>query len=542
MAMLIDGQNIETLLAALDAAGGGTLDVPAGVHTGFFVTTGSNVRIRGVGMRATTLRFQSGGGAENAVIMYGPTWRSNIHLSDLCIDGALAALYGINMSGYGADGWTAERVWFKDCLTAGALIQQSRNPRFKDCVFSTSGDFGASANGNMLGLQCVDSVRGLRVQNCDFDWCYQGVLIDSGTNREIVSRQPLIESSKFRNNFWLIKPYANANATGSGGTVTYTSGNGISVSGTLVDTSKDFTQIPADSFRAIRALPVVATGTTTNIAQLILEDSLANFGATGVLYGDIVRVPGKWAMVVKTVPGFNNRLLIDGWIDNTTYQPVAGPNIGTAYTVHRVYMGEMYSRTATTIVTPRWRDLLGNTVTPPNGCLYEILGRRSVGHIHFEGGAEEAVVADCFLEGDWSDQCSLRGYGSRLENVTARYGQDGGATLEGDHTSVNGGVFAYNGAAGLFLVSGRIAVHGAEFLDNGTEYIVSDLGCNVHLVGGDGHTITGSRLRRVSAPNCNYGVILRGATGCNVEARFEGHALAPVKYEVPDTRTRFRFL
>jgi hypothetical protein len=324
MAMIIDGNAVATSMEAIASAGGGVIDVPAGTWTGFFDVACSNVHFRGVSSRASILQFASGGGAENYIIRSsGATWRRQIRFSDIGFD-AINAAFAVAAQGYNADEWIFERCRFYNFpLGHGFNGHELRKCRFIDCEFLSAGD--SAGVGVLMGSGYYD----WRFERCFFNWHRNGILGDTGTDGSTVGSRIVVDQCNFRFDYWLVKAHANANATGSGAGVTYTGTNDV----VLTDPSKDFTAIPFDNSRVIRAMPILASGTTTNVGMTQLRDSTKNFAALGMSYGDVIRTATAWSMVVGVDPLIPTDLLIDGWRDLTTYDDVASPGIGTAYTI-----------------------------------------------------------------------------------------------------------------------------------------------------------------------------------------------------------------
>lgn len=509
MAMLIAGVYASDWLAGIAADGGGTIDVPVGVSTGFFDLAASNVWFRGKGSRASILRFQSGGGAEDYIVRSTGTWRRQIRFTDIGFDGASIAARGLTVQGYAADDFLFERCQFTNFIGHAFLGHELQKCRFVQCEFLSPGDITG------VGVQFGSGVYNTEFVDCRFGWGRNGIVVDSGSNGEIPSGRIVVRGGSMRQDYWAMKAYNDPNATGSGGTVTY-SGSGDIV---LTDTAKDFTAIPYDPYRTIRLMPVATTGNTTNVGNTYLRDSTKDFRTMGLAYGDIVRTATAWSMVVGTNPAVAGEVFIDGWRDLSTYDDVAPPTSGTAYTVYQVILGETSLVTPTTITGQiRWRKLTGVTVSSiPDGTRYEILGNRASDGILSEDGATNFLLDGMKFHGCWSDQWAISGANSIVTNVTSVYGQDGGGTLRGRGSRASNCVFIGNGGANLFLplVEGAEVDH-CTFVDGATEYIVADVNADVALFDAVECAVHDNRIERINNPRGLYGIAQRAASVNNV--------------------------
>lgn len=526
MAMTIGGMDVETvLLPLIVAAGGGVIDVPAGVHTGYFNMDASNVWFRGEDQAVSIMRFVGG----VTIMVDSNTPRRRIRFSDICLDGnnqaGLACL--VRAVGYGCDEWVFERCWFKNFVGTAVTMAQARNCRFIDCVFSNQGTAVGTA------IQVLDATHDLDVVGCTFSWV-NAALVSSGVGGDYWSERLRFIRNTLRQDWWGIKAYADANATGSGGTVSYSAT-------VLTDTAKTFTNIPDDSLRTIRIMPVLRTGTTTNVSQTILEDGAATFLTYGTKYGDIIRTATAWTMVVETVPGATTKVVINGWKDLTTYEPVVGPTIGTAYTLYRTIVGRVAVRTATTIQTDRWHDLNGNTVTViAPGTRYEVLGTRASAGVHLLENNRYALLAQNVFHGCWADQLTLRGEDCISQDNICVRGQDMGITNTGKRNRIAGGICAFNGVNGIYVggtvdgthnVIDGVTLHdntcqaNPAFTPNHGDIVVSN---------NDFGVVTRCIIRRGDSVNSNYGIIVTAdapPTGQQVRIQdniIQGHTLAPV--------------
>jgi hypothetical protein len=450
----------------------------------------------------------------------GGASRRNARFADVCFDGdnhsQLQNL--VRAPGYGYDQWTFERCWFRNFNNAHAFGgEQITRCKFVDCLFSNQG------NASGVGIKILDGASDIDIIGCTFDWLALAAQFATspGPWPQGISQRIRFIRNQVRQDWWAIKAHADANAVGSGagGTLSFTATS-------LTDTSKSFPgTIPADSVRTIRVMQQLRSSTTTQLGQTILQDSAATFTTLGVAYGDIIRTANEWTTVVATID--DTALEIDGWRSLSTYLPRTAPSSGTSYKLYRVYTGETGSYTSTVITTPRWRDMLGNSVTPVANAntLYEILGNRSVGGLVFSSDVRDCIIADNVFHGGWSDQITLTGERHLITNNVAVWGQDMGMNLRASGSVVSGGQYSYNGARGIVNSDGDdIVISGVTCVDNATENVSTAFGCDIQIEG-DRTVVEGCTLRRTSAPNDQYGIYVRaGASSVRVfDNNINGH-------------------
>jgi hypothetical protein len=529
MAMIISGQDIETVwFPAIVMAGGGVIPVPEGIHTGYFDLNASNVTFRGEGMLVSTMQFDYSGLPRALIDGGGSSPHKNARFIDLCFDGDhnpdLQQL--IRAPGWSNSTWTFERCWFKNFDGVVAFEgAELTNCKFIDCVFSNDG------NASGVGIKAFDGCVDLDIIGCTFNWLELGVQLGNtppGNTPPLwpqgIARRLRFVRNRVRQDWWAIRPYANANATGdgSGGTLSFTAT-------TLTDTAKSFTDtnIPLDGHRTIRVMQELVSSSTTNLGNTILKDTSGGFASTNVAYGDIIRTASAWTMVVDTIS--DEAVAIDGWRDLTSYLPVDPPAGGTAYKLYRIIVGETAEYVSSTVLrTPRWRDLLGNTVAniPVSATTrYEILGNRSIGGLHFASEVRDAIIADNVFHGCWSDQITVGGTRHQITNNVVTRGQDMGLNILGEGTVVTGGEYSYNGAAGIVQSSGNdVVIQGVTCIDNYCANDESPDGCDLQI---EGHRtiVQACTLRQAVAPRDRFGIYVRaGATSVRLfDNNINGH-------------------
>ncbi len=503
MAMVINGVAVAVSMAAVDAAGGGVIDVPVGTWDGFFDLACGNVWFRGEHKRASVMRMVPAAGEDFIIRANAGTWYRDIRFTDICFDGNDLATANIVIDGAATDEWLFERCRFINFVGFGFLAGQMRKCRFVQCEFVGDGDAVGEA------VQFTGGCYDVTFEDCTVEWTQGGFTIDSGVDGEIPGSRILVDGCRFRFDYWAIKQFDDPAATGSGGTVTYTAN-------TLTDTAKNWAVIPALIGRTIRALPVLAAGNLAAAGNLVLDDNTKDFRAMGLVFGDLIRTATAWTQVIATDAADGTKIYIDGWRDLVTYDDVAPPTGGTAYTLYRLVLGTWSSQPFNdSINVDRWRNLLGETVaTPAAGTLYEWGGNlSSSGGVHFESGCDKVEIACSWFQGAWGDQITV---GSRaiVRDVYAYYGQDGNCTLEDAvASSVLGGRFGFAGSANIFLAdSQKCEVVDAYCQDAGTVFIALPFTGDIHIDTADQCSVRGCTLERTVSPQDYYGVTLRGGS------------------------------
>jgi hypothetical protein len=165
---------------------------------------------------------------------------------------------------------------------------------------------------------------------------------------------------------WWLWPSLKSN---SGGTVTYTanstSGSGGFPVGSLADTAGGFnaltlTQVATPIRVLIPNHGGSNTSTLTTVGTLFLTDSAGSFIARKVKRGDIVRCGTKFT-TVRAVQSAT-KLRLDGWVDSTSYEPVAPPSAAATYTLYKTLIGHL-ALTANSNVAIAGLTRSGSTVT-----------------------------------------------------------------------------------------------------------------------------------------------------------------------------------
>lgn len=520
-----DSQAINAAITEVHAAGGGVAFLPPGSYAvGSTITPKGVLTLRGAGMHLTTIKGTASGVPANFFVN-GST-RTRLTVEDLTLSLAGAAQSAVNLSGnFGLiDSVTFRRVRFTCTADAlyGALITRVNDVTFEDCEFTPDPRY------RMIGVQVGEGFRRFRFRRNKAIGCVSGLLLDTGNATGYPTEIELAEDIEISGNhfdgLWWLLPYVR---TAEGGPVTYTGT-------TLTDTGVDFSSLglfvtAGTAQQNIRAMPVLRSGTLTTADAASVIDTGATFIAAGVRIGHIIRTASAMAFV----SGIESEtvLRIEGWIDPTTYQPVANPAVGTAYTVYAVYLGEVTSVSGSTITTPRWWDIDGNTVTPPAGTRYEIMVKRlNYSGFNAEYGAQRAVVHGNTFMRCWSDQCSVFGGRWIVTGNQIRDGQDMGITHNGDWSVIAHNIIERQGASAIFHSGSNTIIDANELIgatpwENATTDVLP-VGILIEASASNAasnNVVTGNIIDGISKAASRFGITLRNLGAGNDKNRVEGN-------------------
>lgn len=444
-----DSTALQTAIDRSDAAGGGVIMLPRGdIHLATGVTLRcKNTVIRGQGMYVTKIK---GAAVTLLETVAGPA-RDNVVLEDLGFEFTASQTNpGIRINGSFIRGFTARRCRFYlngNGPAAGLDLRRPVRVVIEDCLFEGNASFGGGSTGLINNaLRCVEGGHDVKIRNTEFWWCNDALLLDTAdaipTDGEIIEELE-VSGCLFEGGWWLL-PYT---VTGSGGTVTYTGTNGV----TLTDTAASFSgsNVFTPNAQNVRAMPLLRTGTLASSDQTEVQDTGASFIVDGVKRGHIVR-SGTLFAVVSAVESAT-KLRIEGWWDDTTRLPMQPPAASASYSVYGVLIGRVTGFTGTTLTVDRWHDLDGNTLTPTAGTRYELMPRRLGYPVHSEAGVRRARFLNNTFSRGWADQLggALGGY-TLISNNTFRDGQDMACTLFGDNIQFIDNLVERSGAGGLW--------------------------------------------------------------------------------------------
>jgi hypothetical protein len=445
---------IQSMRDTIATAGNGELYLPAGTyHTTADVVlvagTTTRLTIRGDGPQHTIMR-------PNSSITNAFLGGFSNYARELVIEGIGFDLTNVSGDMLNFTGAQVDRITIRNChfynfsneSNRAIAFDRASNILVEDCHFWGAG----GAIGKAIQLEV--GIANVVVRRCEFRWLRDGIIGDTGSTTEATMSRVTIEDCYFDAGWWLIKQQGvHGN---SGGTVTYT--------GTvLTDSAAAFSGFSTGANTNVRIMPVRHTENLTASSSRQITMSGATFVADGVLRGEIIRTASAWAIVEEVES--ETALRIEGWLDLTTYEPVAPPANGTSATIYGIYLGEVTSFTGTTITTPRFWDLNGATVTPAAGDRYEVLVTRPNYHINIEGGAKDVRIHDNVVRRGWADQVSVFCPRASIRGNTIEDGQDMGITVESasgwslhtGHSIVAENHIHHQGAGG-------IAIHGADII------------------------------------------------------------------------------
>jgi len=442
--------------SALDA-----LSVPATVYfpPGTYALSGNGMLlslpagsvIKGAGTHETTVKAIAG--IINWMAQF-TALRSNITFEDMTFDTNALATGGVVCYGNACPDITFRRCRFIGGSfglgfsgMVGAIVE--------DCEF-----FGGCKNLSH-GIAIDSGSSRIKILNNKFHYLWSGVTVGTGGDANTNLTEWLtVEGNEFKNQWWTWPTLA----SNSGGTVTYANdGDWVTV---LTD-SAGIDSSGVDVYGTIRMLEVRRTGTITAASQTHLEDSGAAFVADGTIRCEIIRTSGKFTTVTAIESA--TKLRIDGWLDSTTYLPVAAPT--GSYTLYKVITGRVSTKEATTIHTyEKTYDFNGDYVLPAAGTLYEIY-RNPNYPLHIEYGGKNIRIAGNIFRGGWADQCSVYCNRAQIVDNTLEDGQDVGITLNGT-TGVGESIVANNrvqhqGTWAIYLSGENCDISGNNCSGNG---------------------------------------------------------------------------
>lgn len=481
--------------------GGGTVVLGSGTYAlgAPIVVNRSDLVLRGQGPWRTVLTRHATGGA----LMQSASNASvrNVVVEDLAFDPGVDGYtaYAVAFNGWSANEITVRRCRFWNARNGNFIgLQRISRATVEDCLFHSPGNArGVAIN---LGGGCRD----IHIRRNRFLWVHDGILFDTGSTRgneeEQVTEYVTIQDNYFDLGWWhLVWEVAN-----EGSTVTYTGT-------TLRDTSTDFSSFSppgTDVYHTIRVMPELRTG-TASLSGVRLEDAAAAFTTYTLEPGEIVRCGGAFG-VISSVES-DTVLWVEEWLSDADRRPVAAPPSGSAYTVYRVYLGEVAAASGDTITVPRWWTLTGATVTPGAGKRYEILVRRCNYPIHMEYSARRIMITGNTLRRGFADQVSVYGYDAQITGNRIEDGQDMGVTLHGRNNVVTGNRVRHQGAGGIWTTSDDSVIAENVVTDSQWENFVN----TVHL--GDIIVYEGSR-NLIAHNHCRRETVVLGLNGIVVVA------------------------
>lgn len=445
-----DRASIEAAQAALPPEGG-TLFFPEGVYSvgeAPIVLRRSGLRLEGQGRRSVLRKIRAGG----PLLATSP---AHPGLRDLRVRGLrfevdlgaerTAVEIAIQL-GHGMREVAIEDCEFWDLRDYALLLRGVDGVVVDGCRFDSPG----AARGT--GIQIGGNPRRVLVRGSSFRFLRRGFVVSANPHRGEIAEDVVVEGNHFDLGWWSIA----AIAAGEGPSVRYTE-SGLSDSAARFD-ALGLVSAKGGLQHDVRAMPVRRRG-AGRYAGTVLEDAGADFVASGVRPGEIVRTASAFGLVEQVeAPG---RLRVEEWLSRSSYLPIAAPPDGTPYTLYGIYLGRGAYAGGTIFAVRRWAgwfDLDGNRVVPSPGTRYEILVERPDYPCHAEGGTRRIAVRDnVFLRG-WSDQISLFGNEAAVTGNRVAGGQDMGITVHGRRNLVARNQVRHQGAAGIWAAVEESAI------------------------------------------------------------------------------------
>ncbi|MBA2527334.1 MAG: right-handed parallel beta-helix repeat-containing protein, partial [Pyrinomonadaceae bacterium] len=437
-----DSAAVMTAVRALPSSGGVVYFSPGTylLNSAVAINAKSGVTFRGAGQTATTIRtttdrlatFQPLDGAQATDV----AWEDMTLRHDAANPGHLIALDGVSVRG----------VRIRRCtfLKGSPLyINGVTDVAVDDSTFHNVGSPGQTA------VRMVGASKDLKFRNNRFLFFTDNLRVEPATG---ITEKLLVIGNYFDGG-WYIMPQ---NFTGSGGTVTYTAT-------AMTDRGANFSGISTDH-NPMRVLTLQDSGMGTYTGRTKLTDASANFKTWVIKRGDIVRAGTATGIVTDVVNQHN--LYVENWL--TTADLTEAPIPSGRYSIYSVYLGRITSFTSTTITVERWLDLDGNTVSPADGTLYEVVKvRPNYGGLHTNNNVREATISHNTFRRSYGDQISYNGSRGLIADNIVEDGEDMGITLDTGsfNNTVTGNYIRKQGAGNIVVVGNDNVIKGNTCID-----------------------------------------------------------------------------
>lgn len=497
-----DTTAISNAIIALDSTNG-VLFFPPGtyllggsgiVHS----TTPHGTIFKGAGAHVSIIKA---GATISNYMMQGGTYVQDLVFEDLTFDGGNYSAGVLTMLGSGFGNVTFRRCRIQN-ITRFVSAAGVTGLTLEDCW--THGGNVASRTAIYLDQGC----RNINIRRNEFHYWNNGIIANTaaGTSAEEEMVENCVVSDNFFDGAWTMRPSYKSN---SGATVSY-------AATTLTDTAGGFNAAGVATSNTIRALTVERASTFTTVTQTRLTNTGATFVTGGVYRGDIVRSGTKWAFVSGVES--ETALGIEGWLDSTTYLPVASPSAGAAFTVYKLHIGQVASKTDTVVTIARWFRTNGGTSIPASQTLYEICAHSTYSGMHFEYGAKNVVIERNTVLRSWGDGISYYGNRGRILGNTVRDCQDVGITVNGaaddGHNQVRFNTVIHAGSMSIWIgsskdnwVSDNVCIAGCWTTTLGFAF-----GAGIVVQGSSSNVVERNLIDGESLPNSNFGISLNGST------------------------------
>jgi len=356
----VDSARFNNAVTALNAAGGGTLLVPAGTYVISDVAFGSNITVRGAGIGATIFLMDPAAGSGAVVCRVAPASQvnatSNMVLSELTIDGN-KDLWGpdSNQKGYGyylgqgVQGLISYckciNVEIRNCLTYSFDVENATDISLESCWAHDNGyTAGAGTEHNCDGFTLIGS--DITALNCrSYDNARRGYLC--GQDNVNWARINLIGCSARGNG-----NHGSSLGSNSGGTLT----DSAVIGGSYIDNGGTGIQLTTHAVRC-RVVGAAMTGNSTNGIRLNTATYCAVSGNT--LYNNATAASSNPEIYLNTSSANN---AITGNVVNSAHATNAISEQAGGATDYNAIIGNNVTSAGTAIVLQGANSLASGNV------------------------------------------------------------------------------------------------------------------------------------------------------------------------------------
>lgn len=498
-----DSAAVVTSVSALPT-GGGVIYFPPGTYllnSAVAINVKSGVTFRGAGQTATTISTTTDGlaifqplGRSRATDV---AWEDMTLRHDAATPGHLISL----------DGVSVRRVRIRRCtfLKGSPLyINGVTDVTVDDSTFHSVGTTGQTA------VRVVGASQDLTFRNNRFLFFSDNLRVEPATG----ITEKLLVTGNYFDGGWYILPQ---NFRGSGDTVSYTAT-------TMTDRGASFSGINTD-YNPMRVLKLRGSGVGTHTGRTKLTDASATFKTWGIKRGDIVRAGTATGIIADVVDQHN--LHVENWLITADLSEAPMPS--ELYSIYSVYLGRITSFTRTVITVERWFDLDGNTVSPADGTLYEVVKvRSSYGGLHTNNNVREATISHNTFSRSYGDQISYNGSRALIADNIIGDGEDMGITLDTGsfNNTVTGNYIRRQGAGNIVVVGNDNVIKGNTCIDAFTVQSTGPAMGNIIVLDGSRNLIIGNHVERLNSANNQFGVIVYGNTAAAAFGNVVSHNTA----------------
>jgi hypothetical protein len=490
-----DSRAIQAAVNAAQGGGGRTVFFPTGTYK---VTS----PIRTAPSRSSSVLSLAGAGMwQSVVVCPSPAGFFDagsavprLLVEDLAFDGA-----GQQRAMFTIDGSSVHDFAFRRCrftnlagpIAAPAAVElvSLGTGLFADCMWHNPARYAGF--GTAVRLQSQASGKRLEFRGDNrFLWLNNGIRTEAYTNYGTATTNTTVESlvvdGAYFDGFWWLLP---ASHSGEGTSVTYTATS-------LTDSQADFSDVPAKprpNVINVRAMPVRHTGSVGAADSADLSEPGVDFVAAGVLRGEIVRAPGRWAAVARDPDRVNPSVLqVEEWLDDTTLLPTTPPSPGTQYTVFGVLIAAATASNGSSLTVENWRDRHGRDVLPDPGTRYEVLQVRPT-YLFFvgPGGVLDLLLVNSTVRRGWADLAGIRPQASRVLGNHFADGQESGLVLSGGYQGhhVIGNTFTRIGNSAIYVEGSQSVITGNRITGGQTQRPLGATANDIQIRNGSGSVV-----------------------------------------------------